>query len=373
MKWDIFICHASEDKKEVAEPLAKKLTASNLKVWYDKSTLTVGDNLRRKIEEGLARSRFGVVILSPSFFKKNWPQKELDGLAARQDSEGHKIILPVWHHVDQAYVAKYSPMLADLFASKTADGLETVLEELLTALAASGIDIAVGAKQQQVAEPFVEKSKEQELVCANLLRLINKLIREGGLSIRQPDGLSVLTVKETEVKEVETFIAENIALIPTKQIIDDWGLASQPVEKMYGGPYVQYVLPYQSLRSLADLLVGKKAEPQKPPFNMNDYWAKSQYQNKVKRDVTVIEKELGETDKPNDIQFLSWNAGIDHGRKPWLIDNENNFNALQDLSDALNGRNNYLREAGSNNLEFPRLNKKCIEAVEKLKQLHFIG
>jgi hypothetical protein len=134
MKWDLFICHASEDKKEVAEPLAKMLQAQNLEVWYDNFTLTVGDSLRRRIDEGLANSRYGVVILSPSFFTKNWPQKELDGLAAREDAEGHKVILPVWHNVDQKYVARYSPTLADRLATETSDGLKVVLSDLLKAI-----------------------------------------------------------------------------------------------------------------------------------------------------------------------------------------------------------------------------------------------
>jgi hypothetical protein len=130
-RYDVFICHASEDKEQVAEPLARMLIARDLKVWYDKFTLTVGDSLRRKIDEGLAQSRYGVVILSSSFFKKNWPRKELDGLAAREDNEGHKVILPVWHQVDQNYVVKYSPTLADRLASRTKDGLNVVLNELL--------------------------------------------------------------------------------------------------------------------------------------------------------------------------------------------------------------------------------------------------
>ena len=130
-EYAVFICHASEDKKEVAEPLARMLMNKGLKVWYDVFKLKVGDSLRRKIDEGLAHSRYGIVILSPSFFKKNWPQVELDGLAAREDSEGHKVILPVWHHVNQDDVVRYSPPLAGRLALKTIDGLEAVLNELL--------------------------------------------------------------------------------------------------------------------------------------------------------------------------------------------------------------------------------------------------
>ena len=61
-------------------PLAERLVSAGLKVWYDDFSLKVGDSLRRSLDEGLSKSRFGVVILSPSFFKKEWPQKELDGL-----------------------------------------------------------------------------------------------------------------------------------------------------------------------------------------------------------------------------------------------------------------------------------------------------
>lgn len=129
--YDVFVCHASEDKREVAEPLTRLLMNKGLKVWYDEFTLKVGDSLRQKIDYGLAHSRYGIVILSQLFFKKNWPQRELDGLAAREDSEGHKVILPVWHRVDRDYVVKYSPTLAGRLASRSSDGLDIVLKELL--------------------------------------------------------------------------------------------------------------------------------------------------------------------------------------------------------------------------------------------------
>ena len=67
-------------------------------MWIDESELFVGDSLRAKIDEGLAQSQFGIVILSPSFFSKHWPQAELDGLAARE-ANGEKRILPVWHNL----------------------------------------------------------------------------------------------------------------------------------------------------------------------------------------------------------------------------------------------------------------------------------
>ncbi|MBN1638685.1 MAG: TIR domain-containing protein, partial [Ignavibacteriales bacterium] len=82
ISWDVFISHASEDKEKVARPLALALEKKGLKVWYDEFSLKIGDSLNRKITEGLAKSRFGVVIISPSFLSKEWPQKELDGLVS---------------------------------------------------------------------------------------------------------------------------------------------------------------------------------------------------------------------------------------------------------------------------------------------------
>ena len=82
--WDVFVSHASEDKDAVAEPLVRALVDAGLRVWYDRIELRLGDSLRGKIDEGLAHSRFGIVILSPSFFAKHWPKQELNGLAQRE-------------------------------------------------------------------------------------------------------------------------------------------------------------------------------------------------------------------------------------------------------------------------------------------------
>ncbi len=79
-EFDVFVSHASEDKDAIARPLAEALRDRGLSVWFDEFELRIGDSLRRKIDKGVARSRFGLVVLSPAFFAKGWPQYELDGL-----------------------------------------------------------------------------------------------------------------------------------------------------------------------------------------------------------------------------------------------------------------------------------------------------
>ena len=118
--YDVFICHATEDKDDVARPLASALVSKGLRVWYDEFELRIGDSLRRKIDQGIARSRFGVIIISSNFFAKDWPQYELDGLVTRQMT-GEQEILPLWHGVSKDEVISYSPSLADKLARSTAD------------------------------------------------------------------------------------------------------------------------------------------------------------------------------------------------------------------------------------------------------------
>jgi hypothetical protein len=116
---DVFISHASEDKADVARPLADLLVDRALDVWYDEFTLTVGDSLRRSIDRGLASSRFGVIVLSPDFFRKEWTHAELDGLVAMQRASGGNVLLPIWHRITKDEVLSHSPMLADLKALST--------------------------------------------------------------------------------------------------------------------------------------------------------------------------------------------------------------------------------------------------------------
>jgi hypothetical protein len=133
--YDVFISHASEDKEAIARPLYEALKARGLSVWFDEAELTLGDSLRRKIDDGLARCRYGIVILSPRFLEKEWPQRELDGLVARETASGQKALLPVWHELEKQALVRYSPMLADRLAADTRKGLEPLVAQIERVLA----------------------------------------------------------------------------------------------------------------------------------------------------------------------------------------------------------------------------------------------
>lgn len=131
-EYDLFLSHAGEDN-EIAEKISDKLLEKGIKVWYDKNVLTVGDSLRRSIDAGLSKSRFGVVILSRSFFEKEWSQKELDALVSKEDGK-NKVILPVWHMITKNDIQQYSPLLADKVGVSTDKGIEYVCEQIILAI-----------------------------------------------------------------------------------------------------------------------------------------------------------------------------------------------------------------------------------------------
>jgi len=130
-EYDVFISHASEDKDDVVRPLAIALRARGLSVWYDEFELKIGDSLRRKIDLGLAKSNFGIVVISRDFIKKGWTNYELDGLITRSVS-GEQQLLPIWHNITKREVIEYSPSLADKVARNTA---VTTVEEIADEIA----------------------------------------------------------------------------------------------------------------------------------------------------------------------------------------------------------------------------------------------
>lgn len=128
--FDFFISHASEDKDSIVRPLAELLIKNGHNVWYDEFNLKVGDSLRKKIDEGLKFSKYGIAILSRDFFRKNWTEYELNGLVARE-MNGVKVILPIWHNVTRDEVLSYSPTLADKVALNTAIySIQEITDEL---------------------------------------------------------------------------------------------------------------------------------------------------------------------------------------------------------------------------------------------------
>ena len=132
-QYDVFISHAWEDKEDFVDDLYNALTALGIKVWYDTSKIKWGDSMRKKIDEGLSKSKFGIIVLSPNYIAENkyWTKVELDGLFQLESING-KTILPIWHNLTKKEVMAYSPIIASKLAMTTATmTAKEIAEEML--------------------------------------------------------------------------------------------------------------------------------------------------------------------------------------------------------------------------------------------------
>ena len=71
---DVFLSHASEDKAQFVAPLAEELDKRGISHWLDEAEIKWGDRITAKVDEGLALSRYVVVVKSDSFIGKGWPE-----------------------------------------------------------------------------------------------------------------------------------------------------------------------------------------------------------------------------------------------------------------------------------------------------------
>lgn len=135
-EFDVFVSHASEDKSTFVDEFVEELENQGLSVWYDTKKIKWGDSLRGRIDEGLSKSRFGVVILSPNYIneEKYWTKTELNALFQVESING-KTILPIWHNLTKKQLMAYSPIIADRKAMNTAsmtpEEIAIQLKELL--------------------------------------------------------------------------------------------------------------------------------------------------------------------------------------------------------------------------------------------------
>ncbi len=132
-RWDVFISHAREDK-ELAIRILQALEQVDLRVWLDRDRLVPGESLKRSIERGISGSKFGLVILSHSFFRKTWTNIELNALFAREEDSSRRIV-PLWCGVSRADVLKKYPLLVDRLAiDMSTCSFEGLIDNILRAI-----------------------------------------------------------------------------------------------------------------------------------------------------------------------------------------------------------------------------------------------
>ena len=126
-KYDFFLCHAWDDRRETAKELYDALVRAGVSVWFSENEVLLGSNLMREIDNGLSKSRAGVVLITKSFIKRikaeGVADKELSALLARD------LLVPIVHGVTYDDLREESPLLASRSGFDTADD---TMEEIAT-------------------------------------------------------------------------------------------------------------------------------------------------------------------------------------------------------------------------------------------------
>ena len=116
---NVFLCHAWDDRRGAATELHKLLEAEGVSVWFSEKDIVLGQPFMREIDRGLAKSRTGIVLVTPALMKRvdsrGVSDKELSELLARD------LLIPVVHETTYDELRKVSPLLASRNGLDTAD------------------------------------------------------------------------------------------------------------------------------------------------------------------------------------------------------------------------------------------------------------
>jgi len=107
----VFIAHSSQDHQFVLK-LAKKLQEDRIDVWIDDWEIKVGDSIVAKINEGLERSGFLIIVFSKHSLQSPWVQRELNATLMRQIQDNDAKILPIFLEIRTEEVP---PLFRDIY------------------------------------------------------------------------------------------------------------------------------------------------------------------------------------------------------------------------------------------------------------------
>lgn len=111
-KYDVFICYASEDRKEIATPIHEALTSLNINTFIDYKGIRLGESITQKINNAIAQADFVIAILSKDSIGKSWPTQELLAVLSRDiQTEKNQLITVIQEDAEDA-VLNELPLLA---------------------------------------------------------------------------------------------------------------------------------------------------------------------------------------------------------------------------------------------------------------------
>lgn len=126
---DVFLCHAWDDRKGAAKELHDLLESRGASVWFSEKDVVLGTSLLREIDKGLAKSRVGIVLVTPALLSRvraeGIADKELSVLLARD------LLVPIVHGTTYDALREVSPLLGSRSGLSTEeDSMATVAAKL---------------------------------------------------------------------------------------------------------------------------------------------------------------------------------------------------------------------------------------------------
>lgn len=157
---DVFISYVTDDewlKRELAEQLAKEGISTA------DAMLNLGDNLLHRVEQGLREAEFGVLILSRGFLRRPWPRQELEELAMLDRNFGPQTqLLPVWHGVDQQYIARYSSALASRLGIDSGEGVEKMAEAIAGVVRRAREELSMSPRKSSMMQQKMRQTSSEQ-------------------------------------------------------------------------------------------------------------------------------------------------------------------------------------------------------------------
>ena len=129
---DVFLCHAWADRLEDATELYNLLKARGVSVWFSEKDIPLGSSFLREIDKGLAKSRIGIVLVTPALLLRlptgGVADRELSALLATDQ------LVPIIHNTTYDALRNVSPLLASRNGLSTGEDTLTVVANKLADL-----------------------------------------------------------------------------------------------------------------------------------------------------------------------------------------------------------------------------------------------
>lgn len=157
---EIFLSHASKDKEKIVEPLIECLEKGGISnIWYDKDEIKEGHSIIRKINEGLSRSKIGILVITPNFMNKEFTNWELECLLFLTIYNKIRLI-PLRKYVSIETILSKYPLMSTLLIKEIGDNCDESMISHIRAYLEMGISIIDHPNNELYSDQYQNKFTE---------------------------------------------------------------------------------------------------------------------------------------------------------------------------------------------------------------------